>query len=144
MVIATLLMVAACHVGGHAPLVTPDNACTPGSYTRLTRAQACTSKDRPSLPAADRRWIVSRYGVPGWSGVNGELDHRVPFFLGGNTNRRNIWPEVGSIPNAKDSLEFYVRRRVCVTHTMRVRTAVRLFLSNWVQAYSYYGLNQQT
>jgi predicted small lipoprotein YifL len=30
--IATLLTIAACHVGGHVPLVTPDNACTPGAY----------------------------------------------------------------------------------------------------------------
>jgi len=140
MILAAILATAACHVGGHAPYVTPDNTCTPGSYTRLTRQQACTPKTRPTLPAADRRWIVTRYGVPNWTGKDGELDHRVPFFLGGNTNRRNIWPEVGSIPNTKDRLEFYVHRRVCdrKPYPMRVTTAVRLFLADWVHAYRVY------
>lgn len=136
--IATLLTIAACHVGGHAPLVTPDNACTPGAYRRLAVTQVCTSKDRPYLPVAERRAILANYGVPAWTGVNGEIDHRVPFYLGGTTDRANLWPEVGAIPNAKDRLENYTRIRVCVQHTMRVRTAIRIFLGDWVHAYRAY------
>jgi hypothetical protein len=139
-VIATILALAVCHVGGHAPYVTPDNACTGGAYHRLTVAQVCTSKDRPYLPVAERRAILTNYGVPGWTGASGEIDHRVPFYLGGTTDRRNLWPQVGSIPNVKDRLENYTRVRVCVRHTMRVRTAIRIFLSDWTQAYdAYFG-----
>src|SRR6186997_710708 len=124
--IATLLTtLAMCHTLGAAPMVAPDNGCTPGAYDRITLTQACVSKARPALPAADRRRILARYGVPNWTGADGELDHRQPFFLGGRTNVANIWPERGTIPNPKDKLEAYVYRRVChgSPHPMRIRTA---------------------
>jgi hypothetical protein len=136
--IAALLATAACHITGAAPYLRPDNQCTPGDYDRLPITQVCTSKDRPSLPAADRRRILARYGLATWSGADGELDHRVPFFLGGRTNVANIWPERGPIPNVKDRLEFYVYRRVCADHTMRVRTARLIFLGDWVASFQKY------
>jgi len=141
-VVTSVLLAASCHVGGHGAFVVPDNLCTPGAYQRLTRAQVCTSKDRPALPVAERRRLLASYGVPKWTGANGELDHRVPLFLGGLTVRSNLWPEVGSIPNQKDRLEVYVRRRICtrLPHPMSVRTGIRIFLSNWVHAYhAYFG-----
>jgi hypothetical protein len=66
-------------------------------------------------PASGGRasFIVTSYGVPNWTGQTGELDHRVPFSLGGTTGLANIWPEAGSIPNTKDKLEDYVHGRVC-------------------------------
>jgi hypothetical protein len=141
-VVATLVAVAhaqqhslPCHVLGSAAFTAPDNACTPGAYRVLSRSAVCSTKDRPTLPAADRRKVVSEYGVPRWSGANGELDHRVPLFLGGLTVENNIWPERGGIPNRKDALENLVRRRICVDRTMRVRTGVRIFLSDWRHAY---------
>jgi hypothetical protein len=139
-VLAALAVTVACHVTGAAPMLAPDNslACTPGSYQTLTDVQVCTSKIHPYMPASVRRDILSRYRVPAWTGQDGELDHRVPLFLGGNTNRRNLWPEAGSIPNAKDKLEVYVYGRVCRDRSMRVRTAVRMFLGNWTHAYRAY------
>jgi hypothetical protein len=97
----------------------------------------CTSRDRSSLRAADRREVVREYGVPGWDGGDGELDHRVPFFLGGRTEPENIWPQRGSIPNKKDKVEFRVYRRICFSDpfSMRVRTGRRLFLADWRHAY---------
>jgi hypothetical protein len=130
--LTALLITAACHITGPAPFLRPDNQCTPGAYDHLTVTQVCTSKDRPTLPAADRRRILTRYGLAAWAGTDGELDHRVPFFLGGRTNVANLWPERGPIPNTKDRLENYVRRRICIDHTMRVRTARLIFLSDWV------------
>lgn len=139
--LATLLATAVCHVGGAAPFLRPDDTCTPGSYERLSVAQSCAHKVRPALPFADRVTILVRYGQPlSWSGASGELDHRVPFFLGGRTNVRNIWPERGPIPNTKDRLEFYVYRRVCGSRTMRAQTARRIFLSDWVAAFHKYHL----
>lgn len=125
----------------------PDNACTPGAYVRLSRAAVCSPKDRLDLPVAEHRRLLSEYGVPGWTAANGEIDHRVPVFLGGLTVRANLWPESGPDPrkgeNPKDRLERLVRRRVCGSSTrflpalatMRVRTAIRLFLADWRHAY---------
>lgn len=126
-----------CRAGGTAPFTVPDNACTPGAFQPFTHDEVCTSKDRDTLHAADRRAILQEYGFSTFTGVTGELDHRVPFFLGGTTDRRNIWPEVGTRPNAKDRLETAIYRRVCfgVPYRMRVRTAVRIFLSDWRYAY---------
>lgn len=130
-----LLTATVCHVSMWHGLPGPDNAasCTPGSYDRLTRAEACLPKMRPSLRARDRREILGEYRVPGWTGADGEIDHRVPFFLGGRTEPENLWPERGSIPNAKDKVEFRVYRRVCFGDggKMRVRTARRIFLADW-------------
>lgn len=141
--IAALLAAAACHVGGHAPFVTPDNVCTPGAYVRKTRADVCDGDTfRPNLQAAERRVILSNYGLATFTGADGELDHRVPLVLGGVTDRRNIWPEPEPVFNTKDRLEAYVKRRVCdgKPYPMRVTTAVRLFLGNWVHAYgAYFG-----
>jgi hypothetical protein len=138
--IAAILAAAVCHIGGQAPFLRPDDDCTPGAFKNLTRAQACVHKQRPPLPAAERRFIVASYGVPKWSGQNGELDHRVPFALGGTTDRANIWPEAGSIPNTKDRLEDYIHARVCDKRTMRLQTARTIFLGDWVAAYRKYHL----
>lgn len=129
-----------CHVNIERGLPGPDNAlrCTPGAFRRLTRADVCDGdSSRATLRAADRREVVGEYGVPGWSGRDGELDHRVPVFLGGRTVPANIWPEPGSIPNAKDRVEFRVYRRVCFSDPapMRVRTARRIFLADWRHTY---------
>jgi hypothetical protein len=97
---------------------------------------------RPSLPAAERRAILSNYGVPTFNGTTGELDHRQPLALGGTTDRRNVWAEVGPIPNPKDRLEAYVFRRVCksLPHPMSLRTAHAIFAGNWVAYFRFYGL----
>lgn len=136
------LLVAGCLMGSGL-FTAPLNQCTPGAYVHLSTAQVCTSKDRPSLPAAERRKILARYRLTTWTGAQGELDHRVPFFLGGTTDARNLWPEAGPIPNPKDRLEDFVRRRICVLHTLSVRTARRQFLTNWTVWYFHYGLNRR-
>jgi hypothetical protein len=143
--VAALALAAPCHTAGAAPFVLPDNVCTPGRFVRLTRQQACTSKDRPSLSAADRRRILTRYGIPAasWSGASGELDHRQPFFAGGTTDPANVWPERGpATGNPKDALENYARRRLCTgrPHPMSLRTVHIIFAGNWVAYYRFYVL----
>lgn len=134
--IAALL--ASCVVTFAAGQPAPDNVCTPGAYERLSVAQVCATKTRPSLRVTVRRRVLGNYGVPGWSGANGEIDHRVPLFLGGLTTAGNLWPEPGPVPNEKDRLEFRVYRRVCFRdpRPMRVRTAIRLFLADWRHAWA--------
>jgi len=137
---------ATCTVGIGKGLPAPDSAagCTPGDYLVLTKTQVCTHKQRPATPASVRREVLDLYGVPGWSGSDGEIDHRLPFFLGGRTDRANLWPERGTIPNEKDRLEDYVRRRVCLAEptAMRVSTARTLFLGDWRPVYRRYHLDQ--
>jgi hypothetical protein len=124
-----------CHVDidGHGlPEADRIVGCTPGRYVDLTREQACASKDRPSTPAAVRREVLRRYGLATWSGKNGEIDHMQPFWLGGKTTAANLWPEPGKATNnEKDALENFTRRRVCVDHTMRLRTVRRMFANDW-------------
>jgi hypothetical protein len=129
----------------------PDNACTPGTYDPIPLAQVCTTKRRPGLSDYDRNLIVSSYGVPHWSGKDGELDHRVPFFEGGRTDSSNVWPQKGPLPNAKDRLEDYVFHRLCVLGpegkyvprkpaTMKLSTARNLFRRDWRTASCRYHL----
>lgn len=124
---------AACRVQGSGDLVRPDDGCTPGAFDRLSRAAVCRHKQRPSLPVTERLRILREYGVPAWSGRDGELDHRVPFFLGGKTTEDNLWPERGEIPNEKDRVENEVRRRVC-KGSMTVAQARAVFLGDWTKA----------
>lgn len=124
---------AACRVGGSGDLLRPDDGCTPGTFDRLSRAEACRHKERPSLPAAERRRIVRQYGFRSWSGRDGELDHRVPFFLGGRTEEDNLWPERGSIPNRKDAVERAVYELLCADGSMTVEEARGVFLGDWTR-----------
>lgn len=133
-----------CRIVGSGAFTAPDNSCTPGRWAIRGASEArrrefvCSSKPRPGLSVFERRRLLSEYGVTGWTGKDGELDHRVPLFLGGLTVEDNLWPQRGGIPNRKDRLEQVVRRRVCdgEPHPMRVRTAVRLFLADWRHAYA--------
>jgi hypothetical protein len=127
---------ARCHNGGVGLKAHPDNRCTPGHYLSISLDQACTHRDRPDLDSNVRKRILRDYGVPSWTGRNGELDHRVPFFLGGTTDRRNIWPEEGPLPNTKDRLESTagtrsIYYRVCHAHTMTLGQARLVFLRDW-------------
>lgn len=132
-----LALLAACTVLGHGAFTRPDPDCTPGAADVLTRHEVCTPKDRPTLRAAERRTILARYGLASWTGADGELDHRIPAFLGGRTDAANIWPERGAIPNRKDRLEFRVYRRVCFRdpYALRVSTARRIFYGDWTVTY---------
>jgi hypothetical protein len=150
--IATLLATAACQVIGTGAFTLPDKSCTPGAYTKLTPAQVCKPNVRPHLSSADRRWIVTSYGVPSWSGDDGELDHLVSLDLGGKTNRDNIWTQRevdidddGDKDNPKDRLEQYAHDRLCIgriprqPRTLRVSTAVRWFLGDWRARWRFYN-----
>jgi hypothetical protein len=137
--------VPSCRITGTAPFTAPDPRCTPGAFVRKTRADVCDGNtDRPNLPAAERRRLLANYGVPGWTGRDGEVDHLVPIALGGLTVRANLWVERGPIPNPKDRLEAVIYRRVCFGDPapMRVRTAVRVFSADWRAAFTYYVLGR--
>jgi hypothetical protein len=136
-----------CRTQGTPPFTAPDNRCTPGAVVRKSRADVCDgSTVRPSLATTERRVILRNYGFSVFTGATGELDHRVPLVYGGTTDRRNVWPEreVAGF-NPKDRLEAVILRRVCkrLPHPMSVRTAVRVFLTDWRPAYDYYVLGRR-
>jgi hypothetical protein len=61
-----------------------------------------------------------------------EYDHLVSLELGGATNdARNLWPEPGSSPNPKDSVENEVHRLVC-DGDMRLAQAQHTIATGWV------------
>lgn len=144
--LAALALAAPCHTAGTPPFTVPSNACTPGAFVRKTKADVCDGRTvRPSLPAAERRTILSNYGVPTFNGTTGEIDHRQPLVLGGATDRRNLWPEVEVNGfNPKDRLESYVLRRVCkgLPHPMSLRTAHAIFAGSWVAYFRFYRLDK--
>lgn len=143
-VLAALALAAPCSTTGTPPFVAPSNICTPGAFVRKTKTDVCDGQTvRPSLPAAERRAILSNYGVPTFNGATGELDHRQPLALGGTTDRRNIWPQIEVAGfNPKDRLEGYVFRRVCksLPHPMSLHTAHAIFAGNWVAYFRFYRL----
>jgi len=55
--------------------------------------------------------MYTAYGIP--PDTPSELDHLVPLELGGSNDVTNLWPEVGSIPNAKDEVENTLHSWVC-------------------------------
>lgn len=126
-----------CTLDGTGRMTGPDDGCTPGvRHGPLTRAAVCKHRDRADVSDL-RRGIIRDYGMDP-KDFRGELDHRVPHFLGGSDTKANLWPEPGSIPNAKDRLEFYVHARVCDAGTMTPRAAVRVFRGDWRKAYRRY------
>lgn len=130
-----------CELVGRGRMTGPDEDCTPGRQAgSLSVKVVCRHRDRADVRDL-RKEIISDYGL---SDFHGELDHRVPHFLGGTDTKANLWPEPGRIPNAKDRLEFYVHDRVCNDRTMTPRYAVKLFLGDWRTAYRRYGLSAKS
>jgi hypothetical protein len=74
---------------------------------------------------------MSAYGDSG-SPSDYEYDHLVSLELGGALNDpRNLWPEPGASPNAKDEVENQLHRLVC-ERQMALATAQRIIATNWV------------
>jgi hypothetical protein len=61
-----------------------------------------------------------------------EYDHLVSLELGGASNDpRNLWPEPGASPNAKDAVEDTLHRLVC-DREMSLARAQRIIATDWV------------
>jgi hypothetical protein len=105
--------------------------CVPG-YTATVRppeSQTEAFKFGQAYPA---------YGIA--TGAESELDHLVPLELGGANDAANLWPEVGPLPNAKDSVERALNRAVCDGRITLAR-AQRVIAADWETAESSLGLS---
>lgn len=123
----------------------PDPKCTPGAYDpAITAAILCspgyrTSGYRPPESQTERfkfGQAYPAYGIP--DGTRSELDHLVPLELGGANDAANLWPEVGSIPNAKDAVERHLHDAVC-SGRVTLAAARRAVAVNWETAESRLG-----
>lgn len=113
-----------CHAIGSGVYERPDPSCTPGALnpavTQATiHSTICvagwTDTVRPpeAITEQEKMASLASYGDAG-SLSEYEYDHFVPLELGGATNDpRNLWPEPGPSPNAKDALEDALRLQVC-------------------------------
>jgi hypothetical protein len=96
-------------------------------YTRTVRPPE-------SITYREKRASMAAY-ADGTSTSEYEYDHLVPLELGGAPNDpRNLWPEPGTTPNPKDSLEDRLHRLVCA-HSLSLSTAQRLIARDWVGLY---------
>ena len=109
-----------CHARDGGQL--PDPACTPGAYDpAVTAAVLCapgytTASYRPpssQTTAFKHHDAYPAYGIADVPGTVSELDHLISLELGGANDAANLWPELGTIPNPKDSVENALAKWVC-------------------------------
>lgn len=126
----------------------PDPACTPGAIDPAVTQQniatticrsGYTSKVRPSSSQTDRMKarLYKAYGIA--PGTTSELDHLVSLELGGANDVANLWPEVGKLPNPKDSVENALHKAVCAGK-VTLAAAQQAIASDWQTAEAKLGL----
>ncbi|PZR66782.1 MAG: hypothetical protein DLM66_12840 [Candidatus Dormiibacter spiritus] len=136
---------AACHyrqVAGNQTL--PDSSCTPGATnpavtqadigsTICVRGWTKTIRPPASETEPQKRKSMRRYGATGSAG-DFEFDHLISLELGGAPDdQRNLWPEPGASPNAKDGVERALNQAVC-TRRLTLIEAQRRITADWTTA----------
>jgi hypothetical protein len=137
-----------CHTGDGGQI--PDRSCTPGSVdpavtqadigSTICRSGYTTTVRPPESQTERAKFDIAypAYGIPHDS--TSELDHLVSLELGGSNDITNLWPEVGSLPNPKDSVENALHRAVC-EHKVSLAAAQRAISSDWITAEARLGLS---
>lgn len=126
----------------------PDPTCTPGAIDPAVTQQnigstICTSgyttKVRPSTSQTNKMKsaMYRSYGIP--AGTTSELDHLVSLELGGSNDAANLWPEVGKLPNPKDTVENALHKAVC-SGKVTLAAAQQAIATNWETAESVLGI----
>lgn len=138
---------SSCHA---LPGPRPDPGCTPGAIDpAVTQANiqsticrsGYTAKVRPPTGETDRlkHTLYAAYGIP--AGTTSELDHLVSLELGGANDAANLWPEVGKVPNPKDSVENDLHDAVC-SGKVTLAAAQQAIASNWQSAETVLGVGR--
>ncbi len=138
-----------CHATGSGLFSLPDPGCTPGALDpAVTQANLARTicragysrSVRPSESITEREKVASLRSYGDRRPLRAyEYDHLVSLELGGAPNdARNLWPEPGSTPNPKDTLENRLHARVC-DHLMSLAAAQLAIARNWVSAYHRFG-----
>lgn len=108
----------------------PDPRCTPGlADPALGRAQLC-----PHLgPAVVRKVSQATKDAVRTAYADhtpGEIDHLISLELGGSNDQRNLWPQDGPVPNAKDAVENRLHAAVCAG-TITLAAAQHQIATDW-------------
>jgi hypothetical protein len=101
-----------CHYG---PQNTPDPNCTPGDSDTDDLEIICrtSTKERRCKPGKPLHLaILEAYDVT----IAGEIDHLISLELGGSNDAKNLWPQPSPDYKAKDELENYLHKRVCLCY----------------------------
>jgi hypothetical protein len=126
----------------------PDSSCTPGSIDSRViqdniKETICksgyTTTVRPSTSYTNnlKTIQIKEYGYINTNLSAYEEDHLIPLELGGNpTDPKNLWPEPGSSPNSKDSVENYCKKIVCLGQ-LALETAQKEIANDWHTACGY-------
>lgn len=128
---------AVCHARGQLP----DPTCTPGvADPRVTQTNigqticvaGYTATVRPpqSYTSRLKRQQMTQYGFTDSISAH-EEDHLISLELGGApSDPKNLWPEPGKSPNAKDKVENLLHSRVCAGQ-ITLAEAQRAIASDW-------------
>ena len=119
-----------CTPGVTSPLVTQANIretiCAPGYSARIRALYAPSAYTGPL-----KRLQIKEYGYSDTRPAHYEEDHLISLELGGHPNDpRNLWPEPGASPNAKDSVENLLHQRVC-SGEISLTDAQRAIATDW-------------
>lgn len=126
----------------------PDSKCTPGSIDpRVTQdnltdticKSGYTTTVRPSTTYTNnlKAQQIIEYGYTDTRLSSYEEDHLIPLELGGAPSEpKNLWPEYGSIPNPKDTVENGCKKKVCAG-TITLAAAQHEISTNWRTACGY-------
>jgi hypothetical protein len=129
-----------CHVRGQLP----DPVCTPGATNpAVTQAniqstickKGWTATVRPPQSYTSKLKVqgIKDYGYADTNVAHYEADHLVPLEVAGSpSDPRNIWPELGTSPNAKDAVENRVRADVC-SGKITLAQGQQVFLTDWTK-----------
>lgn len=130
-----------CHI--HGPL--PDPNCTPGSIDPSVTQnniqeticiKGYTASVRPPVAYTSRlkQQQILDYGYLDTDPRNYEEDHLISLELGGNpTDPKNLWPEPGTSPNSKDTIENDCHKKVC-SGLITLADAQKQIATNWPTA----------
>lgn len=129
----------------------PDPACTPG-VTNPNVSQAninatvCksgwTATIRPSASYTDKlkKQGIAAYGYTDTDLRSYEEDHLISLELGGSPDDpKNLWPEPGGSPNAKDKVENDLKAAVCASR-IKLADAQKAIATDWTTAEKVVGI----
>lgn len=138
-----------CTAGSRAGQPLPDHHCTPGAVNpdvtqsdikRTICKVGWTKTVRPPESKTRVMKVKSARSYGLGRSERSEYDHLVPLELGGAPDDpRNLWVEVGKIPNPKDAVEHKLNDAVC-SGLVPLAAAQKAIAANWVTAFDAVGL----
>ena len=100
--------------------------CVKG-YSTTVRRQYAPSSYTSRLKIVQ----IREYGYADTEVANYEEDHLISLELGGHPNDpRNLWPEPGASPNAKDAVENLLNKRIC-SGEITLAEGQRMISTDW-------------